>query len=229
MTLVVLVKYSGILTCLISFDRYLHMDPNVLTISKWRERAMNSLKRPQVYFILSVSAILAILISWYFYNALYYNEEVQGVLLLTDAILGFLGLSILSGLYFKGYSDIYRYVVKRRLHSNKTSGDTSCRVRYLQNLSKTVLLLVLTMLLTYLPFCIAIGIKAITSLVKVLPMTKGLVLFYGLCFLLTCSNGIFNSMIVVYRNTEATQWVFVNILRCGCREKKDAVQGQRRT
>ena len=60
MTLAVLVKYCGILTCLISFDRYLHMEPNVLTISKWRQRVKKSLKRPQIYFILSVSAVFAI-------------------------------------------------------------------------------------------------------------------------------------------------------------------------
>ena len=203
MALVALVRYSGLLTYLITIDRYLHMNPNVLTISKWRERVKKSFKRPQIYFVLSSSAIIAALSSWYFYEVVHFSEEWQGVLQLIDAILGLLGMSTLSRLYFKGYSGIYKHVVQSRLHSNETLADSSHRVGYLQNLSKTVLLLALTMLLTYVPFCIATGIKAVTSLVKAFPMTQGLMLFYSLCFPLMCSNGIFNSMIVLYRNKEA--------------------------
>ena len=166
------VRYSAILTYLISLDRYLHMNPNVLTISKWRERFKKCFKRPQIYFVLLVSSIIAVLYSWYFYKVLYFDEELQGVLLLIDASLGLLVLSILSGLYFKGYSGIQEHVAQSRVLSNKTSGDSSHRGRYLQNLSKTVLLLVLTMLLTYMPYCIAIGILAVTKLVKGFPATK---------------------------------------------------------
>ena len=229
MALVVLVRYSGKLTYLITLDRFLHMNPNVLTISKWRERFMKFFKRPQVYFVLLFSAIIAVLYSWYFHTALYFNEELQGVLQLLEAILGLLGLSILSGFYFKGYSGIRKHVVQSSLHSNETSRDPSHRARYLQRLSKTVLLLVSTMLVTYVPFYIATGIIAVTSLVKMLHMTKWVGDILRSLFPLMCSNGIFNSMIALYRNKEAKRWLFENMLGRGCRKRIDASQGQSRT
>ena len=217
-------RFSAILTYLISLDRHLHMHPNVLTTSKWRERLKKCFKRPQIYFVLLFSAMMAVLFSWYIYNVLYLDEEVQGVLLLNETILALLVCSIISGLYFKGYFGIQKHVAQSRVYSNETSGDSSHRGRYLQNLSKTVLLLVLALLSTHVPFYIANGIIAVTQLVKGFLVSKGLILFYTLGCTLLCSNGIFNSMIVMYRNKEAKQWVFRKLLRCGSRKRRDEVQ-----
>ena len=131
--------------------------------------------------------------------------------------------TFLAVLYLKGYYGIKNHVERSCVHSNETSIDLINRARYLQNLSKTVLLLVLAMLLTYVPFCIANGIQAVTKLVKGYSATKWFMLFYTLCYLLMCSNGIFNSIIVLYRNKEAKRWLFQKLPRCGYEKRRFGV------
>ena len=221
--------YSALLTTQVALDRYLHMDPNVLNTSKWRKRFKKCFQKPQIYACLLFSAIIAILYAWYIYKRMNAVNELQSILRLIEVVVGITGLSFLAGLYLKGYYGIKSHVTESCVHSNETSIDLIHRVRYLQNLSKTVLLLVLAMLLTYVPFCIANGIQAVTKLVKGYSATKWFMLFYTLSYLLMCSNGIFNSIIVLYRNKEAKRWLFQNLLRRGSRERSYGAQGEKRS
>ncbi len=56
-----LAMHSFVLTEEIALDRYLHMDPNVLTTSKWKNRFRKSFKRPQIYFMLLFNFLIAVL------------------------------------------------------------------------------------------------------------------------------------------------------------------------
>ena len=185
-------------------------------------------QKPQIYASLLFSVIIAVFFGWFRYEGMNANEELRSKLQIIEVIVGITGFSLLPGLYPKGYNGIKSHVIQSHLHSNETSIGVIKRARYLQNLSKTVLLLVLTMLLTYLPICIANGIQAVTKQAKGLPETKGFMLFYTLSYLSMCSNGIFNSMIVLYRNKEAKRWMFQKLLTCGCRKGRHCVQGEKK-
>ena len=220
--------YSTLLTALVTVDRYLHMDPNVLITSKWRKRFKKYFKKPQIYACLLFSVIISTLYGWYIYERIKLVDELQNILRLIEETVGITGLSFLTGLYLKGYHGIKNHVAQSRVHLNQNSIGVIHRARYLQNLSKTVLLLVITLLLTYMPFCIVNIIYAVRKLVERHSGTKWLMLFYTLSYLLMCSNGTFNSVIVLYRNKEAKQWLFQKLPRCGCRMGRYGVQGEKR-
>ena len=221
-----LVMHSALLTTQVTLDRYLHMDPNVLNTSKWKGRFKKCFKKPQIYFILLFNVLISVLSAWYTYERRRLDENVIGVLQLLEAIHVLLGLMFLCGLYLKGYLSIHRHVTQNRVHSDSSGRDYCHRSRYLRDLSKTVLLLVVTMILTYVPFVIVTGLLSLTRLAKGYALTKELVLFYSISYLLMCSNGMFNSMIIFYRNKEAKQWVFRKLISYSCRNK---LRGQRRS
>ena len=221
--------YFALSTALVTVDRYLHMDPNVLNTSKWRKRFKKCFQKPQIYASLVISVIIAILFGWYIYEKIKLVDELQNILRLIEVIVRITGLSFLSGLYLKGYYGIKNHVAQNRVHPNETSLGLIHRARYLENLSKTVLLLVLTLLLTYVPFCILNMIFAVRKLVERHSGAKWSMLLYTLCYLLMCSNGIFNSMIVLYRNKEAKRWLLQKLPRCGCRRRTYGMQGERRS
>ncbi len=120
-----------------------------------------------------------------------------------ELIIGLVGLSFICGLYLKGYFGIYQHVAQNRVQTDNSGIDRCHRSRYLRNLSKTVLLLIVTMILTYVPILIASGILSLTKLIDGYVKSKELALFYTISYLLVCLNGVFNSMIIFYRNKEA--------------------------
>ena len=220
-----LVMHSALLTTQVTLDRYLHMDPNVLNTAKWRTRFKKCFKKPQIYFMLLLNVLIAVLSAWCTYEKRKLQRNAIGVLQLLEAIHGLLGLSFLCGLYLKGYISIHRHVTQNRVHSDNSGIDYCHRSRYLRDLYKTVLLLVVTMILTYVPFLIVTGILSITRLARGYAITKELILFYSISYLLMCSNGMFNSMIIFYRNKEAKQWVFRKLIGYCCRNE---LHGRRR-
>ena len=224
-----LAMYSALLTALVTVDRYLHMDPNVLNTSKWRKCLKKCFQKPQIYASLLFSAIIAILYGWYTYETNKLVNELQNILRLIEVTVLITGLSFLTSLYLKGYHGIKNHVAQSRVHLNQNSIGVIHRARYLQNLSKTVLLLVITLLLTYVPFCIVNIIYAVRKLVERHSGTKWQMLFHILSSLLISSNGIFNSVIVLYRNKEARRWLFQKLPRCGWRRRRYGVQEEKRS
>ena len=96
----------------------------------------------------------------------------------------------------------------------RTTTKTSTVVipRYLKNLQKTVLLLVVSLLFTYIPYNIAKLVHVTYFLSK--KQAKSVLVFYDIANILFISSFTLNSLIIFKMNKKARGWVIRQIQRC---------------
>ena len=141
------------------------------------------------------------------------KEDINLLILIFNITL----LTSLVGLYFKGYLRIRNYTAENPVYANQSTTSSSSGPRYLQHLYKTVMILIVTSVITYIPLCLASIVLAVLQFVDKGKLTHGFFEFYITTILLLFSKCITNTMVIFLRNKKAKEWIIGKI--CCCRKK----------
>ena len=208
------INTSGCLVFIISIDRYLKLNPK-LTHNGLLKLIESFLKRPKLYFVVTAALVmslsgalgflLTIKLAW---------KNIQPLSILTVAGASMAYLTLLGGciLYAHALFKLKAYERTSLVHKQPNSGKTGHG--YFKKAATTVLLIQLALLISYLPFNIVGGMMAIIGsqgqnfVAGRLPAT--LAASYALIFV----NGIFNALIVLYRNDKCQQWILSKLCTC---------------
>ena len=191
------------LTTLLAIDRFLHMNPNIQNRPSLLRRV---LKISNVGYIIVAEVIVA------------FTFAGLGVIFLTskNKVLAFLGpaevlgaalyVSIVTGLYVKGYKRIRTFTDENPVYQE--SGE---QPNYIKSLYKTVLVLVVLVSVSYLPYCLAQGIGYILISTKMSPSSDAFAYFNEISYLVTYSSYFTNCLVILYFNKKANTWVLRNL------------------
>ena len=147
------------------------------------------------------------------------KEDINLLILIFNITL----LTSLVVLYFKGYLRIRNYTAENPVYANQSTTSSSSGPRYLQHLYKTVMILIVTSVITYIPFCLASIVLAVLQFVDKSKLTPGLYQFYIATNLLLFSASITNTIVIFFRNKKAEEWIIGKICRC---RKKTSIEVQ---
>ena len=214
------VAFSAILTVLIAIDRYLNMNPNV---GERSSRCAKVFQRPNIYCIVTGIAIgLVIYSSTITYAiAMGVKSMAFGVLLFLCSLSVTLGICAVAILYAKAYVRIRNFTDASPIYKERNG--STMRPQYVRNLYKSVLVLVVTTMLVYLPLSCANIAVTINALIG----SKDLMVvhtFLHFAELLLYFNCIINSLVILWFNKTAKQWVQTKIQSCFLRRRRETVK-----
>ena len=209
---------SGNLTILIAVDRYLHMNPNI----EDRSRFSILFDRPYIYFFVTLVAFFAFSVSVTFAEFVNLSRLSFAISYLSMMLLTAFGLSIVMVLYTKGYLRIRRFASNSPIHWESHASGVA--PQYVQKLYKTVLLLVIFQMFIYIPTCIAETVFAVLGMTmsrEDYSKVRVWALFAGVLML---SNSFINSLIVIFHNKDAKQWILSKTYNKCCKKTSSPEQ-----
>ena len=200
--LVIFYELSGLITFLITVDRYLHMNPNLERPS----RVARLFDRPKVYILLAL--VFTLSCSHACIYAFAFNMKVEEPNFAAQGTV-FIIIVVLSAtivLYVRGYRRIQRFTLDSPIYLADNG-----KPQYLKKLYKTVLVLLLLLSTAYTPVCLSnmthifqmlfLGNRSLES--REFAMAS-LITMYVTC--------LFNSVVVLKLNAKAKQFI-LNIYR----------------
>ena len=210
---------SEVFTVLLAVDRYIHMNPNFNRESK----IQRILSKPYIYFVLIVCVAYSscgALLTFYWPSPEYASHFALG-----GNISNVLAMSLVAGLYFRGYNRIRHFAEDNPVYRNDDG--TTNQPRYVRKLFKTVLLLTVAMICTYSPVTIG-NIAYFVYFAQKKPVPETISIFVNFAFVLAFANSSINSLIVFYHNDIAREWVKENLLgKCLRRRDRGSIQCDR--
>eukprot|EP00794_Sanderia_malayensis_P010732 gene10732-11881_t len=131
-----------------------------------------------------------------------------------------------AGLYIKAYIRIRKFVSENPVHRDREAGSNDPSTarqqpRYVRELFKTILLLIIALVASYLPFTVAAQIRSGYRLANRTPPGIMLYVYDATVFILFTVHAT-NSMIVLYRNRLARDWLAAKLLWCSCQKRRIA-------
>ena len=203
------------ISLLIVVDIYLHMNPDFRSKPS---KLAKFFERPRIYCSLVVTlamgcavsiSILCYLISW--------NLSGRIIGSTAPAIL----LSTVVAIYVRGYLRIRNYTVDNPVFANQT-GSSLRGPRYLHELYKTVLLLVLTHIAVNVPFWLTSTSLLVMQILDESKISTGLLQLHTVAKLFMFSATVSNTLVIFYRNKKAKDWVLDKICCCSKRPRRAA-------
>ena len=199
---------SSILTLLIAIDRYLNMNPSLERSS----RCAKVFQRPKIYYLVTFIAIGALIQSFIIIYAIEVDIESTkfACMIFLNFLMVTLGICAVAVLYTKAYIRVRNFTDASPIYKERNGNTT--RPQYVRNLYRSVLILVLMMMLVYVPLCFA----QMSVTVNILTGSKNVVVvhtFLHLAGILLHFNCIINSLVILWFNKAAKQWVLTKI-RC---------------
>lgn len=192
---------TAYLTVLIAIDRYQHMNPNVEN----RSRFSTMFERPYIYFLVMSVAFFAVSISVVFAEFVYLSPISFAISYLGMMLLMAVGILTIVVLYAKGYSRIRRFASNSPIY--RESHASGVAPQYVRKLYKTILLLIIAQSFIYIPTCIAEVVFAVLGMAmsqENYSKVREWAMFAGVLLLL---NSFINSLIVIFHNKDAKQWI----------------------
>ena len=206
---------SGIIVVSIAVDRYLHMNPYPGT---WTTRLKKIFQRPWIYHftanILVMSAATSIILP-FVYNTGKIGEAIAN---LTLMVICFVGMSIITTMYTRGYLRLRRITFENTVYTNQTS--SNIEPSHLRSMQRTVLILLVAMFFSYAPFSLACGLQAIFYLLKIAEGEDALAMFMAISVLAIYSNCITNSVIILSKNRKGKEFLYNKFCNCIGRERR---------
>ena len=204
------VALSAILTVLIAIDRYLNMNPN---LEERSSRCAKVFQRPNIYYLVTgiTIGLVTYSVTITFAITMDVKSMVFGWLLFLCFLSVTLGICAVAILYAKAYVRIRNFTDASPIYKER-NGNTM-RPQYVRNLYKSVLVLVVTMMMVYVP--LSFGNIAVT--INVLIGSKNLMVvhtFHHFAELLLYLNCIINSLVILWFNKTAKQWIQTKIQSC---------------
>ena len=211
---------SGIITLLIAIDRYLNMNPNL----DRRSRCYKLFQRPYLYRLLTFLSISILVLSLAGRLMLYYVKTVEpkhlAMISLGSVVLLAIAVYAIAALYIKGYIRIRKFTEASPLYTERNG--KAVRPQYVRSLYRSVLVLVIIMLLIYVPICLTHTAVSVYTFTASHIEHFVVILCYNIIGLLMYLNCIVNSLVILWFNKVAKQWV-LNKMKCNLRRRTHTV------
>lgn len=227
------INISGCLVLITAVDRYIKMDPT-LKDTGFRKKLRVFLKRPRLYYVVAFALFMSFALSISLVSAIDLAEDTYllSVIQVVGVSLGYLIIFAVCGFYTHALLKLRAYN-KRSEHLRQSSTNSLDR-GYFHKVATTVLLILLFLIISSLPFYIVAGMMSILSSKGENFVAGKLPVLLAVSYLLIFFNGIFNALIFIYRNDKCKKWVSQqwNRYSCACRckifLKKSHNESQRR-
>ncbi len=198
------------LTIIIGIDRYLHMDPDL----NGHSTSKRFFRKPRLYILVFSIFIFSITLS---IAGAVINEEtklIRAFLFPVYFVSILIVMSTLIIIYIRGYQRIRRFVAENPVYLNRGPAE---QPGYMRELYKTVLLLLIAMLVSFLPVCILNAMIIVfmytnPNIIK----SDGFVCFTTISALLLHSNSFSNPLIILYRNKKSKNWLLHKVVGFCC-------------
>ena len=193
---------SAIITALIAVDRYLHMNPNIQDRPSMIYKIFKLSNIPYL-----VAFIFILILSVSVVSALIINPQILAFIYILNFTVLMIYILLVTFFYVKGYKRISSFA-----NDNPVYSETGVHPQYVKSLYKTVLVLVLLVCATYLPYSLIQGIMVILAALQV-PYTKSTALMQFVAFtqLILFSGGFTNCLVVLYNNKKVKRWIFKKV------------------
>ena len=194
---------SQILTILIAFDRYLHMNPD---LRSRQSKITQIFKRPFIYYLVAIIFLL----NFTFCTA---SALIQGkrdildeTLVLFPIFLTSICMLATTCLYMKGYQRIRRFTDNNPVYQENSASDG--HPSYVRNLYKTVLVLICLVCIHNLPYTIVSVIITILDYLNKTYDNNMAAYIYESSLPLLVAGKFTNCLAVLYFNKKAKCWIF---------------------
>ena len=213
---------SFFMTMLLAMDRYIHMNPNVLQNDS---KIAKLFKRPRIYILIFALCAFFIAISLSLYFLMNINPKIMAYFLAFSTIFLIVMMPIFVIIYTRSYLKIRRFVAENQVYQSRRDSGSNESPEYLKELFKTVLLLVIATMISYLPF-IALTLSAtILGFINQnnIFSTEYLIIAHTAHFLLY-ANSFMNALIILYRNEKSRKWLKDHLHLCCKQQNKEGEQ-----
>ena len=196
-----LYSVSQLLTTIMAIDRYMHMNPNFGQVSRFAK----IFDRPNVYLLVLIVIVFSFCNGSLFIIS---KDMAPGAFAITN--LSFMSVAfafqlVVTALYIRGYKRIRRFTKNNPVHKNDSGSPV--RPAYLNNLFRSVLMLITASLLSQVPIQTANIAFSILVLKQAIQDAGGLLTYLFISLIGTYINSIANCLIIFYHNNEAKDWV----------------------
>ena len=141
------------------------------------------------------------------------------------AIVMLVILPIFVTIYARGYLRIRRFVAENPVYQNRGEADSNESPEYLKELFKTVLLLVIVIVISYVPMIATTLAATILSIVKHTDLkTTNYLIFAHTASIFLFANSFLNALIILYRNKKSKKWLKERLHSCCKQRKKEEEQ-----
>ena len=211
---------SSMAIVLLAFDRYLHIRTTVPLRESFIRKLFKRKRLIIPILAITVFSILMSILFWLFNNTGYRGKIGIGCVVIALKVTSICTITIF---YIKGYRKVRRFVKTNPIYNsdiqnagvsiaNWQSGrseSTKKEPEYLRNLQKTVALLVIALMATYIP-------QFVTQTARVILLLMGkqyeeLLIVTEIFNILLFFNSTFNSLIIFKMNKKARSWVYRHI------------------
>ncbi len=199
------------MTILLAMDRYIHMSPNYLNAPS---KLAKLLKRPNIYFTVFATCLLPAVTSVGMGLTIKHLPNSIMLFVLISFIFVIFSTTLVAAMYIRGYLRIRRSVVENPIYANRGELSANESPGYLNALFKTVLILLIAVLISWLPMFAYIIFLASTKFGKnSTPDTR--FLLKKVAFVFFNLNSALNALIIFYRNRKSRDWLKRCIRTCG--------------
>ncbi len=194
------------MTLLLALDRYVHMNPE---FHRSPSKLSKLFKLPNIYAtifalgLLPTGIVVGILISAYQKFPAYFSLCKSSYIVCLVLVAAFF-----VALYIRGYLRIRRYVANNPIYANNEGPNANEAPAYVNELFKTILLVLLSMTVFWLPTLLFYGVYSVTTNVATIEIHPYTYLICDLTVrLLYYANSMANALIIFYRNKKSKDWL----------------------
>ncbi len=202
------------MTMLLALDRYLHMNPN---FQNPPSKLAKLFKRPKIYFTVFGSCLFQVVVSFAIHLTTKHFPNTIMLFVSFFCIFMVFSITLVAAIYTRGYLRIRRYVAENPIYANR--GEASESPEYLNALFKTVLILLIVIIISWLPILAYSTFLACTKFGKTASLERR-TLLKKTSFLLFNFNSAINAVIIFYRNEKSRKWLRELVSFC-CRPRNN--------
>ncbi len=203
---------SVAMTLLLAIDRYLQMDPNFY---RSPPRLAKFFKRPRIFIVVFGSWLAVVIESVAFYFVMQLGGKTSMGFFLCYAVFVSVMLILFMVMYARCYLRIRRFVADNPIYANRDETHSNETPEYLHELFKTVLLVLMTTCISWLPLLVEYYIVTISYLfAKQCLQSKAMAIYNAAALFLFYANSAANALIVIWRNTKSRKWIVKRFLSC---------------
>ncbi len=203
-----LTNVSMLMTMLLAVDRYLHMNPEY---HRSPPRLAKLFERPRIFIMIGVLSLLSAVIALGSYFAMSFDLKIVTTFNIWYGVFFTIIAVIFTVLYIRGYLRIRRHVAENPVYTDRGANESP---EYLNELLKTVLLLLTAMLVSWLPGIVLNLALAFWSSthddydtdVKHVDSNLYFV-FSSAAHALFFLNNAASALIILYRNEKSKKWL----------------------
>ena len=207
---------STLIMILMAIDRYLHMETS---LSKLNSTLRKLFKGKRILLPLAICVVCSVASSIVSIKIYSFSNTGIIITLLLASVLNLVFIPGIAAIYIRGYRRVRKFVRHNPVYSrpncidqkkfemdNRGSKTAENQPAYIRSLQKTVFMLVVTLVVTYTPFVVAVFSLPIVYMTG--KQTKAMVTFFDFATLVYSMNFTINSLVVFKMNKRARFWLY---------------------